>query len=137
MRGVSLLVPSASIAEVVNVAEIRAIPFAPAWLLGAMGWRSLAVPVVSLEALMGARAPDARLGAKVVVLYPLAGRADWEFFGILSSAEPRPQTIAAAESIAAAPSELPDTPYVAAGLKLTGRVLAIPDMEALKRVFYP
>ena len=40
-------------------------------------------------------------------------------------------------ALAATSAELPDTPYVAAGLKLGGRLLAIPDLEALKKAFYP
>jgi hypothetical protein len=34
-------------------------------------------------------------------------------------------------------SELPDSPYIAAGLKVDGRLMLIPDLEALKKAFYP
>ena len=34
-------------------------------------------------------------------------------------------------------AELPDTPYIAAGLKVEERLMFIPDFEALKKVFYP
>ena len=61
--------------------------------------------------------------SKVVILYPLPGRRDWEFFAILTHAEPRPQTIDPAHAVAATGAELPDTPYIAAGLKLGGRLL--------------
>lgn len=137
VRGLSLLVPSATIAEVVSVTPLTPVPFAPPWLLGALGWRSLAVPVVSFEALLGARPADPAGSAKIVVLYPLPGRADWEFFGLISSAEPRPQSVDPGEAVAATGAELPDSPYIAAGLKQAGRLLAIPDLEAMKKVFYP
>jgi len=42
----------------------------------------------------------------------------------------------AASAIAAEPGELPDTPYLAAGLKSDGQLLAIPDFDALKALFY-
>src|SRR6185436_471228 len=97
-----LLVPSATIAEVVNVSEITPIPLGPAWLLGAMIWRTLVVPLVSVEALFGKAplAPGAM--SKAIVFYPLNGRSNWEYFAFLSSAEPRPQPVdASAVTVAA------------------------------------
>jgi len=38
---------------------------------------------------------------------------------------------------AAERSELPDSPYIAAGLKINDRVMLIPDPDALKKTFYP
>jgi chemotaxis signal transduction protein len=135
-RGASLLFPSAGIAEVVNVAELTPVPFGPPWLLGVTGWRSLAVPVVSFEALLGAAAGRPAPASKVVIFYPLGGRREWEFFGVLSSSEPHPQTIDSA-AVTVNASELPDSPLIAAGIKLGNRLQVIPDMAALKQVFYP
>lgn len=137
LRGATLLVPSANVAEVVNVGDFTPVPLAPAWLLGVTPWRTLAVPVVSFEALMGGTVTPPTPNSKVVIFYPLPGRRDWEFYGLLTHAEPRPQTVDSALALAATSAELPDTPYVAAGLKLGGRLLAIPDLEALKKAFYP
>ena len=153
LRGSTLLVPSANIAEVINAGDFTPVPLAPAWLLGAFAWRTLAVPVVSFEGLMGEAVtaptpgssaiapgialPPPSLASKVVILYPLPGRRDWEFYAILTHAEPRPQMIDPAHTVAATSAELPDTPYIAAGLKLDGRLLVIPDLEALKKAFYP
>ncbi|MEE8624884.1 MAG: chemotaxis protein CheW, partial [Acidiferrobacterales bacterium] len=47
-----LLVPSATIAEVINVGELSPLPLAPLWALGVTGWRTKAVVVVSFEALL-------------------------------------------------------------------------------------
>lgn len=137
LRGSTLLVPSANIAEVISVGALTPVPLAPAWLLGAFTWRTLAVPVISFEALMGANATAPSQAAKVVVLYPLSGRRDWEFYAVLTHAEPHPQTVDPARATPATSAELPDTPYIAAGLKLGGRLLVIPDLEALKKAFYP
>lgn len=137
LRGTNLLVPSATVAEVVNVGEIVPVPLSPAWLLGAVPWRTLSVPVVSFEVLMGGTASAPAPGSKVVILYPLNGRRDWEFYGVLSHSEPRPQTVDPARGIAATNAELPDTSCIAAGLKLGGRLLVIPDLDTLKKAFYP
>lgn len=137
LRGSTLLMPSANIAEVINAGGFTSVPLAPAWLLGAFAWRTLAVPVVSFEGLMGGAVTAATPGSKIVILYPLPGRRDWEFYAILTHAEPRPQMIDPAHTVAATSAELPDTPYIAAGLKLDDRLLVIPDLEALKKAFYP
>lgn len=133
----SLIVPSASVAEVITAVPLAPLPGGPAWMAGILGWRMHAVPVVSFEALCGGALAKPVATSKIVVFYPLAGRGDWEFFGVLTQAEPRPQPVDAGLAIAAEPSELPDTPYIAAGLKAEGRLLVIPDMAALKTAFYP
>lgn len=137
LHDATLLVPSANVAEVTHPGTLTAVPLAPAWLLGVMSWRTLAVPVVSFEALMGGAPAASTPGSKVVVFYPLTGRRDWEFYGVRTHAEPHPQTVDSARAVAATRAELPDTSYVAAGLKLGGRLLVIPDLDALKKAFYP
>src|SRR3989304_4112176 len=134
----SLLIPSASTAEVVNLPHLTAVPLGAPWLLGVMGWRTLAVPVISYELLMGARTyPAPSAASKAVIFFPLPGRKEWEFFGILAAAEPRPQTVVASLAIPVDAGELPDSPYVASGLRIGGKVVAIPDMAVLRKAFYP
>lgn len=135
--GLSLLLPSATIAEVVSAPEMSRVPLAQPWLVGAIGWRTLAVPVVSFGALLGGAPVAHAVAAKVVILYPFPGRADWEFVGLLTAAEPRPRSIDGGEVVAIEASDLPDSPYIASGLKHRGTVLAIPDLDALQRTFYP
>jgi chemosensory pili system protein ChpC len=135
--GMSLLLPSATIAEVVSYAPLIPVPHSPDWVLGAIGWRTLAVPVISFELLNGARASPVMPSSKIVILYPLAGRADWEFVAFLSVAEPRARAVENAGLAVADVADLPNTPYIAAGLKANNRLLAIPDLEALKQAFYP
>jgi len=134
----SLLLPSAKIAEVVSFGDLAPVAFGPDWLLGVIGWRSLAVPVVSFESFLGLRRQAPGSGAKVVVLYPLTGRREWEFVAVLSSAEPRPRSVEEAGLVTAQEKDLPNSPYVAAGLKTPeGRLLMVPDLEAVKATFYP
>jgi hypothetical protein len=55
---------------------------------------------------------------------------------MFATGEPRPQVLDGSQPVAEA-SELPDSPYIAAGLKVDGRVMLIPDLDALKKAFYP
>ena len=132
----TLLVPSATIAEVVNVDDIAPIPLSPPFVIGIVGWRTLGVPVVSFEALLGRPAGKPSVGSKAVVFYPLAGRTATEFFAVLSSAEPRPQTVDAG-AVGLEASELPSSPYVAGGVRVNSHALWIPDFDSWKTAFYP
>ncbi len=134
--GTTLLVPSAAVAEVINPLSLAPVPFSQPWLKGAIGWRTLAVPVISFEMLLGAPAAAGTAAGKIVIFYPLGGRKDWEFFGMLATSEPRPQLLDGSQPVVEA-SDLPDSPYVAAGLKVAGRLMLVPDLEALKKAFYP
>jgi chemosensory pili system protein ChpC len=136
LEGVTLIVPSASVAEVINPISLTPVPFSEPWLKGVIGWRTLAVPVVCLEVLLGAAAPVDVATGKIVIFYPLSGRKDWEFYALLATAEPRPQVLDGSQP-AAERSELPDSPYVAAGLKISDRPMIIPDPDMLKKTFYP
>jgi hypothetical protein len=133
---ITLLVPSACIAEVINPGDVAPLPCVPAWVTGVIGWRSRAVPVVSFERLLdnSQSAPTAR--SKFIVFYPLPGCKPWEFFAIQSSAEPQTHILDGVDTPAAS-ADLPDNRFIAMGLKLGRDVLAIPDFAALKAALYP
>ena len=136
LDGMTLIVPSAAVAEVINPLTLAPIPFSQTWLKGVIGWRTLAVPVISFEALAGVPELTAHAAGKIVIFYPLNGRRDWEFYGMFAAAEPRPQALSHSEPVAT-DAELPDLPYIAAGLRVGGKMMLIPDMEAMKKTFYP
>jgi chemosensory pili system protein ChpC len=136
LEGITLLLPSAAVAEVINLQNMAPVPFSLPWLKGAIGWRTLAVPVISFEALLGTPVRATPAGGKLVIFYPLGGRKDWEFFAMFATGEPRPQALDGSQPVAET-SELPDSPYIAAGLKVDGQLMLIPDFEQLKKAFYP
>jgi len=129
-----ILVPSASIAEVVNVSELVSLPLTPDWCLGVIGWRQRAVPVVSFEALMGNPAQRPAPRSKIIIFFPIPGRKDFEFFGVLSSSEPQPHTVSPDEGLVTAQV---DSPIIAAALELGGVTVGVPDYQVLQSAFYP
>lgn len=137
LAGGSLLVPSAAVAEVTNPTEIFPVPGSPGWLLGVIGWRAQAVPVVSFEALIGQAATGVTLSSKIVVFYPLAGRREGDFYGVLSASEPRPQSVTSNTIESEDSTQLPNSPLIAVGVKIKGRSLLIPDFDAMRDAFYP
>ncbi len=138
LQQAALLVPTALVAEVVNYDELHAVPRSADWMLGLFNWRARPVPVVSFEALLGGAPGVPGRRSKVVVFYPLPGRKSWEFFGVLSAAEPQPRdfTDIEAANLRAAAVESANT-YIAMSLRLGNLTAGIPDFEALGRLFYP
>lgn len=135
MRTLSLLVPSACIAEVGSLVPVTRVPRCPPWVLGVIGWRSRPVTIISMDALVSGGAPPPAQGAKMVILYPLPGRPAMDFFGFLASAEPQSHTIDSA--MAADSADMPGNPFFAAAIRLERGVAGIPDFDALARAFYP
>lgn len=130
----SLLVPSATIAEVINPVNLIRQPYSPAWCVGLIGWRAHAVPIISLEILEGKPAPTPGPRSKYVIFFPFPGCNPWEFFGILSSAEPQPHTIVDTSEMR---TETPKLPYAASALNMNNNIAVIPDMAKLKAAFFP
>lgn len=131
----ALLVPSACIAEVVPMTALVPLPCPPDWVLGVTSWRTRAVAVIAFERLLGGSRRIAAARSKLVVFYPPPGCRPWQFFALLSSADPQPHLLDTAEAVPA--GEMADHPCIAAAVHLGTRALAIPDLEALGKVLYP
>ena len=91
----SLLLPNASLAEVITYSDPDPVPNAPAWLLGRARWRGWALPIVSYSRLVGWSNEAPALGAKVAVLKTVGNHARMPYFAMLTQGFPRLVTIAA------------------------------------------
>lgn len=131
---VQLLVPSASVAEVANVGQLTPLPQAPVWVAGLFGWRLRAIPVISFETMVDNTPPWIGPKSKILIFFPIPGRKETDFFGILSASEPQPHQILTTDHT---PAQMPkESPFIAGGINLRGRVVAIPNMAAMGSVFY-
>jgi hypothetical protein len=135
LAGSYLLVPSALIAEVINIAPWIPVPRSEKWMLGLLNWRSRPVPVVSYDFFLTSDLPPAGPRSKIVVFYPLPGRKPWDFFGVLTAGEPQPRTFSDAEALSNTVEN--DNPYAAVTVQLEAFAACIPNLDALKAVFYP
>jgi chemosensory pili system protein ChpC len=93
VAGGRLLLPNATIAEVLSYAEPDAIPDAPDWLLGRMRWRGWQLPLVAFGRLSGLANERGGLGSKVVVLRALGGNPRAPYFALLTQGFPRLVTV--------------------------------------------
>lgn len=93
VTGSRLLLPNASVAEVITYSEPEILANAPQWLLGRVRWRGWRLPLLSFSRLAGWSEEDGQMGAKVAVLKALGGNAKLPFFAVLSQGFPRLVTV--------------------------------------------
>ncbi|WP_374605521.1 chemotaxis protein CheW [Arenimonas sp.] len=93
VTGSRLLLPNASVAEVITYSEPEVLANAPPWLLGRVRWRGWRLPLLSFSRLAGWSEEDGQMGAKVAVLKALGGNPKLPFFAVLSQGFPRLVTV--------------------------------------------
>ena len=91
VTGARLLLPNATIAEVLSFAPPAAIEGeAPDWLLGRIRWRGWQVPLIAFSRLADIAPEQGGLGSKVVVLKALGGAdSKMPYFAMLTQGFPR------------------------------------------------
>lgn len=88
-----VLLPNATVAEVVTYSTLEPIASAPAWLLGRQSWRGWRVPLFSFSVLAGIAPGEGTDTARVAILKALEGHPKMPFLGLLTQGFPRLTTI--------------------------------------------
>ena len=131
VAGARLLLPNASIAEVLSYADPEPVPGAPDWLLGRIRWRGWPVPLVAAARMAGARIDVVTLGTKVLVLKALGGDPRLPYFAVLSNGFPRLVTVSrGAMREESGGMALPQ--FVKARVTLNDELAMVPDLEGMQ-----
>ncbi|MBS0557910.1 MAG: chemotaxis protein CheW [Proteobacteria bacterium] len=93
VTGGRVLLPNATVAEVITYATPEKITDAPDWLLGRLSWRGWRLPLFSFAMLSGGAQKESYTNAKVAVLKALGGNAKMPFLAMLAQGFPRLTTI--------------------------------------------
>ncbi|MEO6689389.1 MAG: chemotaxis protein CheW [Dokdonella sp.] len=88
-----LLLPNATVAEVISYTKPEPVANAPAWLLGRLAWRGWRLPLFSFPMLAGHASEESTRNARVTVLKLLGGSAKMPFLAMLAQGFPRLTTI--------------------------------------------
>jgi chemosensory pili system protein ChpC len=126
-----LLLPNASVAEVITFSDPEPVEHAPDWVLGQIRWRGWRLPLLSFSRFAQWSDEEASTGAKVVVLKALGGNPKLPFFAMLSQGFPRLVTVSK-EALQEAHSvkELPLG--IHSMVTLNGDPAAVPDLLSLE-----
>ena len=127
-----LLLPNATIAEVLSYAAPEPLEAAPDWLLGRIRWRGWQLPLVSFARFAGIAEEQGGLGSKVIVLKALGGNPKRPYFALLTQGFPRLVTVT--EQTLATQEEGDGRPAgVLARVRLNENDAMVPDLAALEQ----
>src|ERR1700743_413076 len=93
VTGGRVLLPNATVAEVITYSTPEKIPHAPPWLRGRLSWRGWLLPLFSFAIFSGTTKQESLSNAKVAVLKGLSGNAKMPFIAMLAQGFPRLTTI--------------------------------------------
>lgn len=127
-----LLLPNATIAEVLSYATPEPLADAPDWLLGRIRWRGWQLPLMSFSRFAGIAEEEGGLGSKVIVLKALGGNPRQPYFAMLTQGFPRLVTVT--ESTLATLDDDGALPAgVLARVRLNENEAMVPDLAALEQ----
>ena len=126
-----LLLPNATVAEVITLPTPEPVEGAPEWLLGRIAWRGWRVPLISFPKLADAGEGDPELSVRVAVFKALGGNPELPFIAVLTQGFPRLTTLNAELIIPTHDgTALPDG--VRAQVLVRDDMAVIPDLEGLE-----
>ena len=126
-----LLLPNATIAEVLSYSDPDPVTGTPDWLLGRIRWRGWQLPLVAFSRFAGIGDDRGGLGSKVIVLKALGGDPKHPFFAVLTQGFPRLVTVTeAALGTDGDNADLPDG--VLARVRLNEDDALVPDLASLE-----
>ncbi len=139
VQGGQIILPNSLVVEVLPFASPLRIESAPQWVVGAMLWRNLTTPLVSLGRLIFRVAPDADLNSRIIIVNTLGADSQLPHFGLLGTSAPRPLNLQRQE-INLDPdvpvSEL-SRPGILSWARYQDQQVIIPDLDAIETVLQP
>ena len=128
-----LLLPNATVAEVLARVTVEPVEGAPDWLPGRIEWHGWNVPLVAFGRLAGMGEEAAARNNRVIVLKALGGNEALPYFGLLTASFPQLASVPRDSLLADASEE--DLPRGVQMRVLLGEQSAmLPDLEGVERM---
>lgn len=93
ITGGRLLLPNATVAEVITLPTAQEVEGAPEWLLGRIGWRGWRLPMFSFSVMAGLAEAESALNSRVAVLKALGGNERMPYLALVTQGFPRLTTL--------------------------------------------
>jgi chemosensory pili system protein ChpC len=84
-----VLLPNASVSEVITYGDPQPIENAPDWVFGVITWRGWRIPLFSFSLMTGVAQKENFSGAKVAIIKALIGEGEMPFMAMLAQGFPR------------------------------------------------
>ncbi len=139
VQGGQAILPNSLVVEVLPFATPLHIEAAPHWVVGAMLWRNLTTPLVSLGRLIFRVPPDSDLNSRIIIVNTLGADSRLPHFGILGTSAPRPINLQRDDLEPDSDVGEPDLhlPGILSWARYQDKPIIIPDMEAIEAVLRP
>jgi len=130
-----VVVPNATIAEIISVQGVREVKDSPQWILGKARWRGVELPVVSYEAAGGEGAQAVNVNTQVAVMYSAKEGDDkkYPFIGLAMHGVPHVSTFSR-EQIRIDTQASSDHPMIAQKVRVNGAAAGILDIDAIEEM---
>ena len=132
VAGGRLLLPNATIAEVLSYADPDPIENTPDWLLGRIRWRGWQLPLIAFARLSGIAEEQGGLGSKVIVLKALGGDPKFPYFALLTQGFPRLVTVSRDTVVTDSSSDASLPEGVQARVLLNENDALLPDLDRVE-----
>lgn len=126
----TLLLPNASLAEIVNYSAPVPVEDSPEWFLGMLPWRGLQIPLISFESVRGESSDEQVAKPRIAVLNAPSGNDALPFYAMV--VQGIPHLIMASQSIVSSLSEQAKESGVLAHVLVEAEPAIIPDLEGLE-----
>ena len=137
VQGGQIILPNSLVVEVLPFATPLQVEAAPHWVVGAMLWRNLTTPLVSLGRLIFRVTPEADLNSRIIFINALGSDSRLPHFGILGTSVPRPLDLQRHEiTLDPAVADL-NRPGVLSWARYQDQSVVIPDLETIEAVLQP
>jgi len=128
-----VLLPNASVAEVITLSVPEKIPNAPEWLMGRINWRGWRLPLFSFSLLAGMALEEGSPGTRVTVLKALSGHAKMPFLAMLAQGFPRLTTLSP-DILVPSNESMPTRPGVLMNIIVRDDQAVIPDLGQIEQL---
>lgn len=129
ITGGDLLLPNATMAEVIAFTEPEPVPEAVDWMLGTILWQGWQVPVISFGQLTERARSESTDNASLCITKTLINNERMPFIAILSQGKPRLTTVTEENFTEVATEGNPIG--VSGRVEIDGRPAIIPDLDRL------
>ncbi len=129
LSGAQMLLPNATVAEVVGYSDPDPVPGSPDWLLGTFLWRGWQVPLISYAILTESAERESVNGARLCITKTMISNERMPYIAVLAQGFPRLTTVTE-ERLTEVPMESKPI-AVAARVIIDSTDALVPDLDRL------
>ena len=131
MHQMALLLPNASVAEIIGYTDPETGVDMPEWMMGTIKWRGYNVPLVSYESMLGKEMGATKGKVRIAIFNGINGKAGLPFYGVVTQGIPR-LVQATKNVVKEAEDSRDENDLILANVRVHGDEAVIPDLDEIE-----